>query len=179
MAEYSNVASQILNSFSYLALDRWVGLEGLMSVVAYPDKGANLFRQALFEKRDVHIGDLYTITISNRDKQDLNFYESMKTYPSASMPGVMAFLLHRNPYFLFFGMIFMVFVMMLLEYLVMFMTKNPYFDMTWSAILAFSVSGFGLAVYASTIYYLCCLFSIFCLWVIQEISSKKDPRKIA
>lgn len=102
MAEYSNVASQILNSFSYLALDRWVGLEGLMSVVAYPDKGANLFRQALFEKRDVHIGDLYTITISNRDKQDLNFYESMKTYPSASMPGVMAFFITQGIHTFYF-----------------------------------------------------------------------------
>ena len=175
---YLNAANEMVSSFSHLVLDRWIGLEGLMSVASFPYKGFDLFNETLFERRDVHVGDIYTLAISNEDTQDMKFYESMKTYPYASIPGVMAFFYYTgNSYFLFFGMVFIVFVMMLLEYLVMFLTKNPYLDMMWASMLAFSVANFGLAVYECTVYYLFCLFSIFCLCGIQELSSKKNPQK--
>lgn len=48
-----------------LVIERWTGLEGVMSTVAYPDKSMGLLARAAFERRSYGTVDVYTRDISN------------------------------------------------------------------------------------------------------------------
>ncbi len=83
-----------------LVLDRWVGVEGVMAVVNYPDRGWPVWDEAWNERFDVHSTSFY----------DLNFIDTPYTRADVSrhhyisLPGVIAFFYYPGSYlFLFFG----------------------------------------------------------------------------
>lgn len=75
---------------SHLVIDRWVGLEGVMAVVAYPDKGIEFFQKMLVERRTKDKVDTFTAEISQA-----GFYDTSK-YHFATIPGAFAFLYYSN-----------------------------------------------------------------------------------
>lgn len=95
-----------------LAVDRWVGLEGLMAVVSYPDKSLDLFFNALSSKAKIGEIDVYQY-ISNAHYKDMN---NMK-FTFATIPGIIAFLFYTgSSVFVLIGMFIMSMIMMLIEY---------------------------------------------------------------
>ena len=80
----------VMEQTSPLFLDRWVGVEGVMSVVGSPNQGWNVFQEAIFETFDKTINSFY----------DKNFISS--SYDNShgdgthfvSLPGYIAFLFY-------------------------------------------------------------------------------------
>ena len=56
----STAVLKIVKHISHLFVDRWIGLEGVMSIVSYPKKSNDLFIQALNERRVRGKIDFYT-----------------------------------------------------------------------------------------------------------------------
>ena len=83
-----------------LFIDRWVGLEGVMSVSSYPNKGWDLWRQAWQEKYSENTTSFYDINLINSK------YQYIKNHHYVSLPGIVGFLFYPGSYlFLFVCMV--------------------------------------------------------------------------
>lgn len=104
---------------SHLVIDRWVGLEGVMAVVAYPDKGIGFFQKLLTERRTKDKVDTYTGVISQS-----GFYDTSK-YQFATIPGAFAFLYCANSLMIvFFGAMLLGSIVIASERLICKITNN-------------------------------------------------------
>jgi hypothetical protein len=102
-----------------LPLERWVGLEGIMAVSAYPGKGAQLLYTAIQERRTVGPVDMYTnkIALSPTTDTEVAMY--------ATPPGIIAFFLYAdNLIIVFAGVFLFTLCMIFAEYLVMHFSGN-------------------------------------------------------
>lgn len=82
-----------------LFLDRWVGIEGVMSVIDKPELGGELFEQALAERFDPSVTSFY-------DKNFINSYHSNTGEDGRhfiSLPGYVAFLFYPGSYLFLFA----------------------------------------------------------------------------
>ena len=98
----SDLLSKTSRSTSRLFLDRWVGIEGVMSVSSYQEKGWHLWKQAWQEK---YVGsgtsyyDTHLIT-SPYNKKDMTKHHFI------SLPGIIAFCFYPGSFiFLFLCMV--------------------------------------------------------------------------
>lgn len=85
-----------------LFLDRWVGVEGVMSVVGAPDKGWPVFEEALEEKFDRRVNSFYDqhfidTAYDNTASDGLHF---------VSLPGYIAFLYYPGSMIFLFAAVF-------------------------------------------------------------------------
>lgn len=105
---------------SGLIIDRWIGLEGLMSVVSYPNKNFKLFWGALTSSAEIGKIDIYQY-ISNAH------YVNMDTnkFSFATLPGLFAFLFYSGSgIFVLLGSFLFCLLMVSLEYLVHYLSKS-------------------------------------------------------
>ncbi|WP_460139908.1 hypothetical protein [Pseudomonas sp. S2_E01] len=131
----------VVEQTSTLFLDRWVGVEGVMSVVGSTDKGWALFKEALSEKFDKTVNSFY----------DKNFVES--SYDNSrgdgthfvSLPGYIAFLFYPGSYlFLFCAVFAFSVVAAFVEYMVYRLGgKNLVFCALIAQVVAFRYTSFG------------------------------------
>ncbi|MBH49049.1 MAG: hypothetical protein CME71_12850 [Halobacteriovorax sp.] len=92
--------SDNLKTLKSLALGRWIGIEGIMAVNSYPEKGFRLLNEALAEK--LYDGNSFYTTISSKNPVIQNTSKVVVT----SVPGPIAFLYYSNSYLLiFFGLL--------------------------------------------------------------------------
>lgn len=104
---------------SRLTIDRWVGLEGVMAVVAYPDKGMSFFKDALGERRTKDKVDTFTGVISQAGAYDTSKYHF------ATIPGAFAFLYYSSSFLVvFLGALFLAAIVFASEHVVRAATSN-------------------------------------------------------
>lgn len=123
-----------------LAVDRWIGLEGLMSVVAYPDKSVNLFGNIALEKRERGKIDTYTgsIGLALKDRPT-TAHALSKQY--AAIAGLFGFLYISGSWVLLVaGIFFFVFLIIFSERFIRACTKNNLLVFQWATALSFSVA---------------------------------------
>lgn len=118
-------AYQLLQDFPQLlkrlSVERWVGLEGVMAISAYPDKSTELFLRAANERRDLDHVDLYTREISSSVKFDT------ARYHYATLPGSFAFLYYSGSLFVvFLGTLFMTWAVLGAENWIKAASDNPF-----------------------------------------------------
>ncbi|MDP3192347.1 hypothetical protein [Rhodoferax sp.] len=165
----------LLNEFGYqitegvstrilqLSVDRWIGLEGLMSVQSYPEKNISLLWNALIEKPEVGKPDTYQ-TVSNSiylksDGTKFNF---------ASLPGAAAFLYYGNSLpIVMLGMMFFSLVVLVAEFLINALTSNPILCSLYGALLASNVAQFGVSPRLSLPFIFMLACGILLVWLIH------------
>jgi hypothetical protein len=118
-----------------LLVNRWIGIEGVMAVYSYPEKGSALFWGMLTEKREVGKVSAYQ-RISNSGYQSTD-----ARYQFANLPGASAFLYYSGSMaVVMFGMATLTFLLMMAERIIFALTQNPLvcslFDMTASNTVA-------------------------------------------
>jgi hypothetical protein len=107
---------------SFLVIDRWPGLEGVMAVSSYPDKGIPLLVRVATERRQVNKADFYTAEVAQSGFND----ERAKTYHYASVSGPIAFLFYTGSlWIVFIGMCGLTFLLMMCEHMIAGLTRNP------------------------------------------------------
>jgi hypothetical protein len=165
----------LLNEFGYqitegfstrilqLSVDRWIGLEGLMSVQSYPEKNMSLLWNALSEKPEVGKPDTYQ-TVSNSiylkaDGTKFNF---------ASLPGAAAFLYYGNSLpIVMLGMMLFSLVVLFAEFLINALTANPILCSLYGALLASTVAQFGVSPRLSLPFIFMLALGILLVWLIH------------
>lgn len=141
--------------FSRLAVDRWVGLEGVMAVVAYPDKGMSFFKDALGERRTKDKVDTYTGVIS-----EAGAYDTSK-YHFATIPGAFAFLYYSSSLLVvFLGALILAAIVIGSEHVVRMATNNIFVSSQvgfFTAMLFIQLGAGGLVQPASVL-----VFTLIC-----------------
>lgn len=132
--------ASLSGTFKRLAIDRWLGLEGIMAVSSYPSKGWPLFLQAITERRTKDHVDMYTGKISLSGFTDTD----TTRYHYATMPGAIGFLYLSASYFVvFFGMLLVTFLLIASEVLVSKATDNPFLSALTGMYITLLIIQFG------------------------------------
>ena len=105
-----------------LAVDRWVGVEGIMVAVGHPEKSLELFKELLFEKPSIgHVTAYQFIAMSHYAEMDANKYQFN------SLPGVAGFLyLSGSLWVVFLGAGFLALILAASERLIQRVSENPF-----------------------------------------------------
>lgn len=144
--------------------DRWVGVEGVMAVSAYQNKGENEFRAVLMEKRQIG-------TVSIYQKICNSLYQGMdnEKFLFASLPGVAAFLYISGSFLVvFFGVLLLALLLLLSERLVEVLTDNPLLCALFGVSAANAISQFGLSPLQNIPYFFMWFSGVAFIWFIQS-----------
>lgn len=124
-----------------LAVDRWIGLEGVMAVSAYPEKNSALLFDAAKEKREIGKTTKFQ-EISNSHYR----WTDAGKWQFASLPGAAAFLYFSGSlWVVVLGMALFSFLLQLAEQLVFSLTSNPLLCSLFGLTLANTIAQFGIA----------------------------------
>lgn len=122
-------------------VDRWVGVEGVMAVSSYQEKGLDLFLGALTEKSEIGKSTFY-------QKVCLAHYRfmDMTKFQFASLPGAIAFFYFTDSFLLvMLGMMILTLIALFSEKLVSILTVNPLLSSFWGCSMANLIAQFGVA----------------------------------
>ena len=146
------------------AVDRWVGVEGVMAVSAYPQKGGELFARMLTERGEIGKFTFYQeICLSHYRLMD------MSKFQFASLPGVVAFLYLTGVWWIVFvGMVVLVLAVLGSENLVFKLTGNPLLCALCGGAAANSVAQMGIAPRGLLIYFFEMVCGIVTIYFIQS-----------
>lgn len=109
-----------VNRVSALAVDRWIGIEGVMATVGHPDKSMDLFITALLERSTGDQASRYQV-ISNSGYGNAD----ASKYRFATIPGATAFFYFSGAlWWVFLGMTMLSVAMFIAEHLTRRLTGN-------------------------------------------------------
>lgn len=156
----SGVGPRILS----LSVDRWVGVEGVMAVSAYPEKGMALLYDAATEKREIG----RTTKFQEICKSHYRWVDS-NSWQFASLPGAAAFFYFGGSlWVVFFGMLLFSFAIQLLEKCVEYLTSNPLMCSLIGLTLANTVVQFGITPRQDVQFYVMIAVFVFVVFLIQS-----------
>lgn len=122
-----------------LFVNRWIGLEGVMAVSAYPHKSMKLFIEMATERRGLGEPTRYQ-AISNSLYQNAS-----NKYQFATLPGIAAFLFYSGSFtVLMLGMIIFTLGLLAIERLVFALTRNPFMCSLLGLTFANLIAQFGI-----------------------------------
>jgi hypothetical protein len=162
-AQADTIIKETIHGFprllSRLVIDRWVGLEGVMAVVSYPDKGMGFFQKSLGERRTKDNVDTYTGVVSQS-----GFYDTSK-YHFATIPGAFAFLYYSSSLIIvFLGSMLLGAIVIASEWLIRQTTGNIFLSTQvgfFSAMLVIQLGAGGVVQPASIL-----MFTLVCATVV-------------
>ena len=148
-----------------LSVDRWVGLEGVMAVVSYPNKGRALIIDTFIEKRTPGEVTRYQ-EIANSKYQ----WVDSNVWQFASLPGAVAFLYFSGSFWIvLFGMILFAFLVQFLEFLIYKGTRNPILCSLLGVSIANNVTQFGIAPAQGSVYLFMIFVGILAIAIVQNL----------
>ncbi len=157
-------AFEPLRKASLLVVDRWIGLEGVMAVVGYPEKGFGLLVMASSERRILGKLDLFTHEIVKISLSE----DVLRNTQYASIPGVVAFFYYTGSLVVVLvGVAALTSVLIGSERFILRLTQNPYPTGFWSMSLAHTVASFGLGLIQTATFDLVCIAFIILIWLLQ------------
>jgi hypothetical protein len=162
--------SAILSTLS-MFIDRWVGIEGVMSVSSYPNLNWNTLQKVVNEKAQSSGTSYYDKEIgrSSYSKNDLTFQHHV------TIPGIAAFLFLTGSYvFLFTCMILIGFAGIFMELAVKKLTVNPILSALFAQSVAYRFIHFGYLPKQSYMYFSAFAFSIFLIILVQKFLLKQQ-----
>ncbi len=150
--------------FLQLAVGRWIGLEGVMAVQAYQEKGLHTFLQAATEKRSQEGVSFYQ-KVSNSHYR----WTDPNVWQFATLPGAMAFLYYSGSVWLVvLGMALLASAVMMGERAVLLLTGNPLLCSLLGLSLANTVTQLGVTPRQDLPHYLMISGAICLIGVIQS-----------
>lgn len=150
--------------FLQLAVGRWIGLEGVMAVQAYADKGLETFVQAATEKRSQD-GVTFYQKVSNSHYR----WTDPNVWQFATLPGATAFLYYSGSvWFVALGMAVLAGLVMVGERAVLLLTGNPLLCSLIGLSMANTVSQMGVTPRQDLPYYLMISAAIGLIGVVQS-----------
>ena len=130
----------LIHMIEHLAIDRWIGVEGVMAVSSYPHKSINLLKQGLLERPIADKVGMYQYIAQSR-------YTEMdsKKFIFGTLPGPIAFFYYSGFYYVvFMGMFILTLLMLFSEMLVAWLTQNVFLVALFAADIANVVAQFGV-----------------------------------
>ena len=159
-----NKLSQEFYDLPRFAFYRWVGLEGVMAVSAYPKKGYDLFVRDLTER-----GGVGKISIYQEVSQSSYRFMDSKKFQFASLPGAVGFLYFTGSLWVVgLGMLALSSIVIGSEKLVSILTCNPLMSALWGIAASNSVVQMGIVPRGLITYFFEMSCGIAAIWFIQS-----------
>ena len=149
-----------INGVAKFAVDRWIGLEGVMAVAAYPNKDGDLFVHGLMERREIGKSTVYQEICQTHYR-----FSDMRKFEFASIPGAVGFFYFTGSYgVVALGMVLLVLGMLYSEALVFKFTSNPLLSALWGGMAANMVAQLGVAPRSLLLFFfeMICGFAAIC-----------------
>lgn len=157
-------AYQKLQELPRFAVYRWMGLEGLMAVSAYPQKSGHLLLRGLTEHRKVGKNTLYQEICQS----GYRFMDTTK-YEFASLPGAIGFFYFSGSLWVVAsGMSILAIIILFSERLILKFTENPFLSALCAGIISSALVQIGVDVVGLVIYFLEMSCGIAAIWFIQS-----------
>lgn len=133
--------AEVAQSTKVLFIDRWVGIEGAISVTSYQHLGWDLWKQAWTEKYKDNGTSFYDLNLINSPYKNQN----LEKKHFISLPGIIAFLYYPQSYlFLFFSCLILGLLATLLELFVYsFSGGNVFLSSLIGQVIAYRFAHFG------------------------------------
>lgn len=161
-----------------LVIDRWIGIEGLMSMVSYNNKNFESFITLATEIRNKNEFDFFAknIALISSDKEMITSAQS-KSF--ASLPGPIAFFyLSNSIVVLFFGLMFLVFMLFYVELFIFKISKNIFLTYMVAFSFSFSFSSFGVDIIRGFRYLFSSVIIIFLIYTYIKYVQKNKLSKV-
>ena len=140
-AEKSSLA-HAASKLAGLAADRWIGIEGIMAAVGYPEKSLGLFKQLLAEKSAIGHISRYQFIANDIYNMDMDAYK----FQFATLPGPAGFFyLSGSLVLVFMGMFLVVLIGTIFERWVSVLTRNPFLYAVIAVWIANTIAQMGVA----------------------------------
>ena len=139
-SEMTNDLIKELNQVLFLVSGRWVGIEGIMTIVSNPDISFSFFKRSFNEKFN-YSNSFY----ENVVKKNIHSYEKRPPLFTVYVPGMIGYLYYTGSvFFLISSIIFVCFVCSYLEFFALKASKNNLiFCSLIGNILSYRVAHFG------------------------------------
>jgi hypothetical protein len=163
-----------LQQSKMLFVMRWVGLEGVMSVSSYPNKGWDLWREAWQEKYSENITSFYDINLINSS------YQYVKDRHYVNTPGIVGFLFYPGSYFFLFAcMVLISLGASCLEiFIYKFGGKNLILCSLLAQVIAYRFASFGYVPAQSYLLFGAIFLNIVIIYIMEKILNiHSKPRK--
>jgi len=119
-ASANSSVNQAYSVFLQLLIDRWIGIEGIMATVSYPEKSFELFFNSFTATPRIGTIDVYQ-HISNSQYQNVDTTK----YMFGTLPGVIGYFYYSGSLiFLLFGTFIISSAMLFLEYIVRLVSES-------------------------------------------------------
>ena len=146
-----------------LSVDRWIGLEGIMAVQAYPEKNMGLLWHALSENPAAGKADTYQV-VSN----SIYLKSDGTKFRFATLPGAAAFLYYSDSLIIvMLGMVIFSLSVLVVELLITNLTANPILCSLYGAVMANNVAQFGVSPRQNLPYFFMLASGVLLVWAIQ------------
>lgn len=168
--QYSGLFATSINTIKILIVDRWIGIEGVMSVASYAHKSPNLLQEGIMEKPNENkIGIYQYIAKSKYLKIDTS------KFIFGGIPGAIAFFLYSGSYWIVFIGVFALSLLMLLsEVLIARLTNNVLLIALFGMDVANTVAQFGIVPILLVKHYLF-IFAYCCIvYLVQRTRQSKN-----
>lgn len=154
----SEIYSQFVSfttQISGLVVDRWIGAEGLMAVISYPNKDVNLIYETIVRVPKPGTKDIF-------EMMNNSFYPTNTNYVFTSLPGPMAFFYYAGkPWLVFVGMMGFLLLLYLLHTCTYLIINSLFLEMQTAFYFGVSFMQFGISPRPLLISY----FMLFCLLI--------------
>ena len=157
---YKGIFPKILS----LVVDRWIGVEGVMAVSAYPEKSNKLLFDAITEKRGIGTTTKFQ-EIANSHYR----WTDASVWQFASLPGAPAFFYFSGSlWVVMLGMTVFSLLLQLSEQFVFKLTSNPLLCSVFGLTLANTISQFGIAPRQDIPFYGMIFGFVILVWIMQS-----------
>jgi len=147
-----------------LSVDRWIGVEGVMAIQAYPKKGGTIFLEAMTEKCEIGKVGLYQEVCKS-----IYRYSDVSKYQFGSLPGAPGFLYYSGSlWMVMLGMVAFALLVLFSENLVFVLTANPFLCAIYGLTVANNVAQFGIAPRSVGPYFFLFFCGSLAIWVVQS-----------
>lgn len=165
MAEFGyQMTSGLAGRLFALGVDRWIGMEGVMAISSYPQKGNALFLTALTER-----SGLGEVTLYQKICQSIYQNSDKNKYQFASLPGAAAFFYYTGSLWaVFFGMLFLTLLAIYSEYLVYYLTGNVLLCALVGMNAANAIAQLGVVPRQLLIHFGMLFSAVFIIWLLQS-----------
>jgi hypothetical protein len=161
------------NGMAILFVDRWVGIEGILAVSAYPKLGWPLWKAAWAEKYADTGASMYDLEIAKSMRAD---DEALKTKHFITMPGLLAFLYYPGSnYFLFLAMFTVCIFGGAFEFIASRLSgQNIFFTALIAQVVAYRIVHFGYVPRQSYLLFGSVIITIFLISMIHRVATEKS-----
>ena len=164
-----------LNEFLYLSVNRWVGIDAVMSVVGSSEiLNFNLLKRSFLDRFQIDSLPFYEKTFGLENEKSINLIKNIK---GNTLPGIIAFLYYSGSFiFMFLIIVGLCLLASLIEFLSFLVSKqNMIFSSIISMVIAYRFTHFGYLPNQSYLLFGSMFFTIlFVFFYFRLIKKSKD-----